>query len=67
VHARRAVDGDLQLADLARAEQILVRVQVGRIRDRRQPCSAARARLLDIAVDNVRAFLAGNPRNVVTP
>jgi glycerate dehydrogenase len=28
---------------------------------------AARARLLDIAVGNVRAFLAGSPRNVVTP
>jgi glycerate dehydrogenase len=28
---------------------------------------AARSRLLDIAVGNVRAFLAGNPRNVVTP
>ena len=28
---------------------------------------AARARLLDIAVGNVRAFLAGSPGNVVTP
>lgn len=27
----------------------------------------ARARLLDIAIGNVRAFLAGSPRNVVTP
>jgi glycerate dehydrogenase len=28
---------------------------------------AARQRLLDIAVDNVRAFLAGQPQNVVNP
>jgi glycerate dehydrogenase len=27
---------------------------------------AARSRLLDIAIGNVRAFLAGSPRNVVT-
>jgi hypothetical protein len=28
---------------------------------------AARARLMDLAVDNIRAFLAGTPRNVVNP
>ncbi len=28
---------------------------------------ASRARLLDIAIDNVRAFLSGTPRNVVSP
>jgi glycerate dehydrogenase len=27
---------------------------------------AARARLMKIAVENLRAFLAGSPRNVVT-
>ena len=28
---------------------------------------SARCRLLDTAVENVRAFLAGSPRNVVNP
>jgi glycerate dehydrogenase len=28
---------------------------------------AARARLMDIAVENIRAFIAGTPRNVVNP
>jgi glycerate dehydrogenase len=28
---------------------------------------AARQRLLDTAVENIRAFLAGTPRNVVNP
>jgi glycerate dehydrogenase len=28
---------------------------------------AARARLLDVTVQNIRAFLAGKPQNVVNP
>jgi glycerate dehydrogenase len=28
---------------------------------------AARARLMDMAIDNIRAFIAGTPRNVVNP